>query len=896
MKDNDENRPNTYLDDLMRRINPNTLLENDLHDILIEFTNNYVNEVLNKACSLAKHRGSKKLTKDDVNFVLALFASSHLIFNSKDGKYEEEDSLYLIRHPYLLNDFYNQIEWIKELLELKTTVRQQKILINKKYDYDDIEIEQKIRTTDDDCIRSRNFDPKKNQHINLAIERVDQLDDFINSNRAPITARLQSKLAYEYFEYGENFNCKEIIRNDGKKERKRLVCNVTDWEIYNELLNKQKEKKVEIIQQELLELNFINNERLNRKENDEKIEKKRNSELKEYKNKLKNFIKNIGKLMENGPQFIPKYPILNKPNKELFEFFHPSWPSIQKCNEFINEIIFEKENYLNNLRLPELFISPENKGFLISDLLTKYLLIENNQLTPLPWKLPYCSPYINKTLLFDEKLNFIENLNIFKKLKSGYFEPSDKFAEKRLKNELFKLIGYNLNINKLNEQQLEQQQQPLIREIGQRIGNLIEFDIGPRWITFNLAALYFRYIGIPKEAIICLEEALKYSKYEDIALTQLAQIILRLNNSINDKNNGLEKIISLSMHLGLNEPIPFNLMAIFYQLKGNSFNSEKYLFQAMELDYNFKPSLNILLNKKCSQRIINSKQTSFLKFNNIYSSPICCWPNEQNIYCFKTINKNKKIIINCYKLEEYLFNNNNFNLIYFRCNNTPYKGKSYPIPGFVNLIIPFLFPIVKLREIKDNIFSKKLEEEFEQKLTKENKIIKEIPVFPLDYGGYSIERINAYQRPIWPEGVQEQINQFEINFNLNEEENKYLNKIKEEKQQINEKNNLINKKEQFINSFSFKQSNIFNNNNQINENLLKKVLYNFDISLPKKLPIPSIYMVNKGKEIFSFSLTSLKEICQKKLLNNLLFEQPISTWVSPSAKGINVYLFIYFFF
>src|SRR4051812_34661397 len=29
----------------------------------------------------------------------------------------------------------------------------------------------------------------------------------------------------------------------------------------------------------------------------------------------------------------------------------------------------------------------------------------------------------------------------------------------------------------------------------------------------------------------------------------------------------------------------------------------------------------------------------------------------------------------------------------------------------------------------------------------------EVPVFPLDYGGYSLERIQQHQRPIWPEGV-----------------------------------------------------------------------------------------------------------------------------------------------
>uniref|UniRef100_A0A914M3H1 Transcription initiation factor TFIID subunit 12 n=1 Tax=Meloidogyne incognita TaxID=6306 RepID=A0A914M3H1_MELIC len=71
MEDNDENRSVTYLDDLLRRINPNAILDKDVHEALMEFTNDYVNKILDKACSLAKHRGSNKLTKDDVNYVLA---------------------------------------------------------------------------------------------------------------------------------------------------------------------------------------------------------------------------------------------------------------------------------------------------------------------------------------------------------------------------------------------------------------------------------------------------------------------------------------------------------------------------------------------------------------------------------------------------------------------------------------------------------------------------------------------------------------------------------------------------------------------------------------------------------------------------------------------------------
>jgi len=38
------------------------------------------------------------------------------------------------------------------------------------------------------------------------------------------------------------------------------------------------------------------------------------------------------------------------------------------------------------------------------------LAIKDGELTPLPWKLPYCKLYNDSGLLLDEKLKFIENV------------------------------------------------------------------------------------------------------------------------------------------------------------------------------------------------------------------------------------------------------------------------------------------------------------------------------------------------------------------------------------------------------------------------------------------------------------------------------------------------------
>uniref|UniRef100_A0A914LYQ1 Uncharacterized protein n=2 Tax=Meloidogyne incognita group TaxID=654580 RepID=A0A914LYQ1_MELIC len=509
--------------------------------------------------------------------LLPVIAYSHLLFDSKNGRAEVEDSPYLIKHPHLLGDFYSQVELVQELAELKTSVRHQQVLIEKRYDDDDPQIENKIRATNLDCIRSKNFELQpenfltvypfdlvlidgkyelksivlkpfgeqfqfsdkevedkeidcgvisddyqkisqefssssenyeepglaegikieemklrgnpqnalnclfnyllmekdniparfqlgiiqlrlgnykraiehlefinnkvpncakcllplgdayvldgnfseaidtfdkalrletdldlaltkvsllrcinkifevmENQHENLLdtikdvemfkekMRRIYQLEELIESNRAPVEARLQAKLAYEHFEYGALpfANCREGIQwNGGRRERKRLFCTVNNWKLYNESLNKQREKvkaEIELIINQQFEaspeLKFVELDRLKRKANDEIREEKRLSEWKEYISKLAPFI-GIGLEMDE-PQLIPKYPILDKQNEASFPFFRPSWPSIHECQEAVNSGTLSFETSFNDFKSPQLFISPENKGFM----------------------------------------------------------------------------------------------------------------------------------------------------------------------------------------------------------------------------------------------------------------------------------------------------------------------------------------------------------------------------------------------------------------------------------------------------------------------------------------------------------------------------------------------------
>lgn len=97
-------------------------------------------------------------------------------------------------------------------------------------------------------------------------------------------------------------------------------------------------------------------------------------------------------------------------------------------------------------------------------------------------------------------------MEVIKRIKSDESISSEKFAEHTLKEEFYKLVDYKPKQDK---------QEPLMGDLGQRIANLIKFvnihidfiipiifilkGIGPKWMSLNLAALFFRLFGLPKE-------------------------------------------------------------------------------------------------------------------------------------------------------------------------------------------------------------------------------------------------------------------------------------------------------------------------------------------------------------------------------------------------------------
>jgi hypothetical protein len=120
-----------------------------------------------------------------------------------------------------------------------------------------------------------------------------------------------------------------------------------------------------------------------------------------------------------------------------------------------------KMPYILGEILPQMFISPDNKGFMVYDLLTKYVGLSAQELLPLPWVPPYCGSYVVE-----------KEWKISEKITLGTFEENKKNG-----------VFIEANLQPLIQNLLSKDESAIVAEIGQRIGNLMKFVILKKILT-----------------------------------------------------------------------------------------------------------------------------------------------------------------------------------------------------------------------------------------------------------------------------------------------------------------------------------------------------------------------------------------------------------------------------
>ncbi|XP_011306782.1 tetratricopeptide repeat protein 17 [Fopius arisanus] len=301
---------------------------------------------------------------------------------------------------------------------------------------------------------------------------------------------------------------------------------------------------------------------------------------------------------EKSPEYLSLFmEPTNKPKYHQFEikkskgdFEGKNWPNSGDCDK--QELILS-----DTTQYVPVYLSPESKGYAIQIFLNELIGIEAGKEHKLPWYPPTCqSPEI-----FDQK--FISKSLL--KATLGSHSPDSS------------LSGHLINLVKDAE----------IAEIGQRILTATKSKVAAPWVLSVLASLHWRVVGKPRNALDCLQLALKSvpKQFKDVPLVSIA--------SIAQKVGLIEealKITKEAIRLNPVEPLTNYLYGSLLQAKGNTTGAIYHLKQSLRVESDAMDGRALMLLRSiiCQKRSANRRGTGMkTDSNNIetcgmtYSSP-----------------------------------------------------------------------------------------------------------------------------------------------------------------------------------------------------------------------------------------------------------------------------------
>ncbi|XP_076450500.1 tetratricopeptide repeat protein 17-like isoform X3 [Babylonia areolata] len=203
---------------------------------------------------------------------------------------------------------------------------------------------------------------------------------------------------------------------------------------------------------------------------------------------------------QHPPRFSKDIPVV--PKFQSADHLMEAWPGKEECDTYVQKVPDPRN-------LSTVYLSPENKGFEVRALLTEVQGLTEGGEHLLPWYPPVCVPLMD---LPEGSENTYDNLKSV-----GYAERSRiplKYNDPSMRQTLLEHV---------NDGQVTEE------EVGQRILTALKQNIGPRWLLYNLAGLYWRIIGNNYHGVECLRRALHLSppEYRDVPLNNLANILYR---------------------------------------------------------------------------------------------------------------------------------------------------------------------------------------------------------------------------------------------------------------------------------------------------------------------------------------------------------------------------------
>lgn len=469
------------------------------------------------------------------------------------------------------------------------------------------------------------------QRYNVLFTKRIELESKIGSMLEPVEMRRTKRFYLESKKYGNSFyrKCTKAAfnkflttKNIPMNMAKIMICDVLDEVAYAEELLPKRQATLKAIKSN--NSTWKTAEMFGRN--------------KIYEKKLENIGKTLNTMNPPNAAKFSKSTIgpIDRPWRRV------DWPNSVDCQAVISTSDpFRLKNF------PEIFISPDNLGWSVSEMLTDTLGLAPMDELPQPWLEPVCD--VDNNVL--KKLNG-ENADLLRKFMTIDLKRNETLAETSLKTVFVRLTGRVLQET----------------EVAARIWTLMNYKIGPQWIAQNLAALYWRTQGDVTRAVRCLVAAYLGNEQNPIvAATQLTQIGLRIWKSavfFSDKRE-LDRVEPMYLYVT-------GRVKMFIHHVEEAVQDFK---NSLDLEYN-QIVFDDLLKITCSGK--SPRSTISLKF-----PTVCCSTTTQEAVC---VRQNPSAAEHCYVVDPTAASPH---LVYHRCNGQ-YKGVSTKTSDYVGIVSPFL--------------------------------------------------------------------------------------------------------------------------------------------------------------------------------------------------------------
>ncbi|KAK0055172.1 tetratricopeptide repeat protein 17 [Biomphalaria pfeifferi] len=295
-----------------------------------------------------------------------------------------------------------------------------------------------------------------------------------------------------------------------------------------------------------------------------------------------------------------------------------NWPRKDECDSMVKKVPDPRN-------LTTIYLSPENKGFEVKELLSSTQGLEPGGEHPLPWYPPVCVPLMELAE---------GNPTVYDHLKSvSYAERSRiplKYNDLSMREILLSLV----NDGAVTEE-----------EVGQRILTALKQNIGPQWILYNLAGLYWRIIGNNYHGIECIRRSIYLcpQQYKDVPLVNLANILYRYGRYD-------DAIIIMRDALDINDAEPsthFFLGHLLWATR-NYTGATHHYHEALAADPSYQGALDAVRAMKCYLKYHHAAQSAAPQESPANGQGNNCQPKpsetESRVIC-KTENNEEKCII-----------------------------------------------------------------------------------------------------------------------------------------------------------------------------------------------------------------------------------------------------------